>query len=105
MTIELDMINPAIWRYSRMYCQILEFAQNVKEVLTSPESDPNTPSGVHRREKTPENAGSDNSSNNGVLNEYLTGFYVITGIEYILTSPGGLRQRLHLRRREVVPST
>jgi hypothetical protein len=105
MIIELDMINPAIWKYSRMYCQILEFAQNVKEVLTSPESDPNTPSGAQRREKTPDNVASDNSSDNGVLNEYLTGFYVITGIEYILTMPGGLRQRLHLRRREVVPST
>jgi hypothetical protein len=105
MTIELDMINPAIWRYSRMYCQILEFGQNVKEVLTAPSNDPNTPSGTQRRQETPDNVGNDISSDNGVINEYLTGFYVITGIEYILTQPGGLRQRLHLRRREVVPST
>lgn len=105
MIVELDMINPAIWRYSRIYCQILEFGQNVKDVLTAPNNDPNVPSGTKRRQETPNNVGSDSSSDNGVINEYLTGFYVITGIDYILTRPGGLRQRLHLRRREVVPST
>jgi len=105
MVIELDMINPAIWRYSRIYCQILEFAQNVKEVLLAPNDDPNTPSGTQRREETPNNVGNDSSSDNGVINEYLTGFYVVTGMEYILTRPGGLRQRLHLRRREVTPTT
>lgn len=105
MTIELDAINPGLWRYSRIYCQILEYGQNVKETLVAPNDDPNVPSGTQRREQTEENAGSDASSQNGVINEYLTGFYVITGIEYILTKPGGIRQRLHLRRREVVPST
>jgi hypothetical protein len=105
MVIELDSVNPAIWRYSRIYCQILEFAQNVKEVLTAPSNDPSTPSGTQRREETPDDIGSDSSSQNGVINEYLTGFYVITGMEYILTNPGGLRQRLHLRRREVTPTT
>lgn len=105
MVIELDMINPAIWRYSRIYVQILEFGQNVKEVLTAPSADADVPSGTQRRQETPNNVGSDNSSDNGVINEYLTGFYVITGMEYILTKPGGLRQRLHLRRREVTPTT
>lgn len=105
MVIELDMINPAIWRYSRIYCQILEFGSNVKEVLLSPNDDPGAPSGTQRREPTEDNAGNDKSSESGVINEYLTGFYVITGIEYFLTKPGGLRQKLHLRRREVTPST
>lgn len=105
MVVELDMINPAVWRYSRIYVQILEFGQNVKEVLTAPSADADMPSGTQRRQETPNNVGSDNSSDNGVINEYLTGFYVITGIEYILTKPGGLRQRLHLRRREVTPTT
>jgi hypothetical protein len=105
MIIELDAINPAVLRYSRIYCQLLEFAQNVKSVLTAPENDENVPSGAQRRTETEDNIGSDKSSQNGVINEYLSGFYVITGFEYILTKPGGLRQRLHLRRREVVPST
>lgn len=105
MVVDLDMINPAFWRYSRIYCQILEFGQNVKAVLLAPTDDPATPSGTQRREETTDNVGNDTSSQNGVINEYLSGFYLITGIEYLLTKPGGLRQRLHLRRREVVPST
>ena len=63
-----------------------------------------------RRADTPDNAGSDVDNEFGVVNEYLSGFYVITGIEYFMTKgpqPGGagLRQRLHLRRREITPST
>lgn len=105
MVAELEAVNPALWKYSRIYCQILEYSQNVKDVLLSPSEDPNTPSGTQRREETPDNVGNDATSQNGVINEYLSGFYVITGIEYILTKPGVLRQRLHLRRREVVPTT
>lgn len=105
MVLELDTVNPAIARYSRIYCQIFEFAKNVKSVLMASTDDEDAPSGSQRRQERTDNAGNDQSSENGVLNEYLTGFYVITGIEYFLTRPGGLRQRLHLRRREVVPST
>ena len=105
MVLELDALNPAMLRYSRIYIQILEFAQNVKSVLTAPENDENVPNASQRREESPDNVASDKTSQNGIINEYLTGFYVIVGIEYILTKPGGLRQRIHLRRREVVPST
>lgn len=105
MVLELDTVNPAIARYSRIYCQIFEFAKNVKSVLMASTDDEDVPSGAQRRQERTDNAGNDQSSESGVLNEYLTGFYVITGIEYFLTRPGGLRQRLHLRRREVVPST
>jgi len=105
MVLELDTINPAMLRYSRIYCQILEFASNVKSTLTAPENDEDVPNDSQRRKESPDNVASDKTSQNGIINEYLTGFYVITGIEYILTKPGGLRQRLHLRRREVVPST
>jgi hypothetical protein len=102
MTLELDVMNPAISKYSRIYCQLFEFSSHVKETLLKPSDDPDAPSGIQRRENPEED---DASSENGVLNEYLSGFYVITGIEYILTKPGGLRQLLHLRRREVVPTT
>jgi hypothetical protein len=105
MVLELDMVNPALTRYSRIYCQIWEFAQPVKDVLLAPSNDENVPSGTQRRAETPENAGNDASSQAGVINEFLSGFYVITGIDYFLTEPGPIRQRVHLRRREVVPST
>lgn len=105
MVIELDMINPSICKYSRMYCQILEFSPAVKSVLLASTTDENVPDSAQRRTPTEDNLGNDSSEINGIVNEYLTGFYVITGIEYFLTRPGGLRQRLHLRRREVIPST
>ena len=110
MVLELDTINPAILRYSRIYCLMFEFAQNVKGVLTAPENDENAPNDSQRRKATEDNAGSDPNSQSGVINEYLSGFYVITGIEYYLTKGpqaggAGLKQRLHLRRREVTPST
>ena len=105
MVLELDTVNPAIVRYSRIYCQIFEFAANVKSVLLAPSNDETVPSGTQRRQQTNNDIGNDESSQNGIINEYLSGFYVITGIEYFLTKPGGLRQRLHLRRREVVPTT
>jgi hypothetical protein len=104
MTVDLDVINPGIWRYSRIYCQILEFSQVTKELLTAPMHE-DVPSGVQQRTQTEDNIGNDTASQNGIINEYLSGFYVITGFEYILTNPGGIRQRLHLRRREVVPTT
>lgn len=103
MIVDLDMINPAILKYSRMYCQILEFSQPVKDVLTT--SVDTAEGSAQRRTTTEDNIGNDASSENGIVNEFLSGFYVITGIEYILTKPGGLRQRLHLRRRDIVPTT
>ena len=105
MELDLDTVNPAIIRYQRIYCQILEFSVPVKEVLTAPSNDEGYPPNAQRREEREDGVGNDKSSENGIKNEYLSGFYVITGIEYILTKPGGLRQRLHLRRREVTPTT
>ena len=110
MTVELDTVNPAILRYTRIYCHMMETAQMVKGTLTAPENDENAPNDSQRRADTPDNAGSDVDNEFGVINEYLSGFYVITGIEYFLRSGpqaggAGLKQRLHLRRREVTPST
>tara|TARA_R110001592_G_scaffold153798_2_gene382599 strand:+ start:2131 stop:3615 length:1485 start_codon:yes stop_codon:yes gene_type:complete len=104
MIIELDTVNPALVRYSRIYCQILEFASPVKNALLAPSNDdiegdeaPQTRSG-----DPDEN---DPSSENGIVNEYLTGFYVIAGVEWLLTKPGPIRMRLKLQRREFTPTT
>lgn len=110
MVIELDTVNPAILRYSRIYCLIMETAQMVKGTLAAPENDENAPNDSQRRTETPDDLGSDVDNQYGIINEYLSGFYVITGIEYFMTKGpraggAGIRQRLHLRRREVTPST
>jgi hypothetical protein len=105
MQIELDTVNPALVRYSRIYCQILEFASPIKSVLLDPlngqlpngDGEPQTRSG-----EIDEN---DSDSESGVINQYLSGFYVISGVEWLFTKPGPVRMRLTLQRREFTPTT
>lgn len=100
MVAELDAVNPALLRYSRIYCQIYEYANPVKEVLLNPTIKDDIQN-VQERTLLPEGDG----ETLGVLNEFLTGFYVISGIEYIQTRPGPVRMKLYLQRREFIPST
>ena len=104
MVIELDTVNPALVRYSRIYVQILEFASPIKNALLAPSNDE-----IEGEEAPQTRSGdpdeNDQSSENGVVNEYLTGFYVISGVEWILTKPGPVRMRLKLQRREFTPTT
>ena len=106
MIIELDTVNPALVRCSRIYCQILEYANPVQSTLLAPDTDEiegeNAP---QTRPETADGVGNDVESQNGVVNEYLTGFYVISGVEYLYSRPGPLRMRLKLQRREFTPST
>ncbi len=107
MVIDLDTVNPALVRYSRIYVQILEYGSPVQNTLLNPSNR------ELEGEQTPQTRSSDETGNdaqtsgnqNGVVNEYLTGFYVIAGVEWILTKPGVLRMRLKLQRREFTPST
>ena len=104
MTIELDTVNPALVRYSRIYCQILEYGSPIKNVLLAPGQDQ-----IEGEEAPQTRSGGDDendpASENGVVNEYLTGFYVIAGVEWILTKPGPVRMKLKLQRREFTPTT
>ena len=102
MVVELDTVNPALLRYSRIYCQIYEYAESVKNVLTNPAvNDTNLPADAQERSRSAE----EDQATAGLLNEFLSGFYVISGIEYIQTRPGPVRMRLYLQRREFIPST
>ena len=112
MIIELDTVNPAITRYSRIYCQIVEYAAGVQETILKPAADLD---GVEQEEgagalqertgEDGENDASTSGNQNGVKNEFLTGFYVVDGVEYLYSAPGPLRMKLHLLRREYVPTT
>jgi hypothetical protein len=112
MIIELDTVNPAIMRYSRIFCQVMEYAAGVQETILKPAADLD---GVEQEEGAgplQERTGSDGQNDpstsgnqNGVLNEYLTGFYVVSEVQYLYTSPGPLRMKLKLQRREYVAST
>ena len=104
MIVELDTLNPALVRYSRIYCQILEYGSPVKNTLLAPDTDEiEGEQAPQTRESDPD--ANDAQSQNGVVNEYLTGFYVISGVEWIYTRPGPLRMKLKLQRREFTPST
>jgi hypothetical protein len=104
MIVELDTVNPALLRYTRIYCHILEFASATKTVLLKP-SQTDLPADGKPQTRSGDSAENDKQSENGIKNEYLSGFYVISGIEWIFTKPGPLRMRLTLQRREFTPTT
>ena len=104
MTIELDTVNPALVRYSRIYCQILEFGSAIPNTLLATQQDEIE----GEEEPQPRSGGTDENdpkSQQGIVNEYLTGFYVIKGVEWLLTKPGPIRMKLELVRREFTPTT
>ena len=104
MTIELDTVNPALVRYSRIYCQILEFGSAIPNTLLATQQDE-----IEGEEEPQQRSGgtdeNDPKSQQGIVNEYLTGFYVIKGVEWLLTKPGPIRMKLELVRREFTPTT
>jgi len=104
MIVELDTVNPAIVRYSRIYCQILEYSDMIKGVLLQP-SEGEIEGNEAPQTRSGEAFENDQQSENGITNEYLSGFYVITGVTWLYTSPGPLRMRLKLQRREFTPTT
>ncbi len=102
MVVELDTINPALLRYTRIYCYIVEYGSVVGDAITAQETGEQGPQpDSANRDNLPKNANDANYT----INNFLTGFYVISGIEYIQRPPGPLRMKLHLQRREFYPST
>lgn len=101
MVVELDTVNPSMIRYSRIYCQVYEYATPVKQQLTASTEGEDIPPGnaVERGE------GSDQLVNGGILNEFLSGFYVITGIEWIQIIPAQMKMKLYLKRRVFKPTS
>ena len=73
MTIELDTVNPALVRYSRIYCQILEFGSTMTNTLLATQQDE-----IEGEEEPQQRSGgtdeNDPKSQQGIVNEYLTGF-------------------------------
>lgn len=106
MVVEIDTINPALLRYTRIFCYMVETGQDVKDVLNSPSNSEESLEENQQQRDIPEGV-EDESKNKekATVNEFLTGFYVISGLEYILTAPGAIRMKLYLQRREFKPTT
>jgi len=100
MVVELDTVNPAILRYNRIYCQIWDYAEPVIRVVTASTEDDAQPA-PNAVERDPESNG---TSSGGILNEFLSGFYVISGIEWIQLAPAPMKMKLYLQRRVFKPS-
>jgi len=108
MTVELQTVNPGIVRYSRIYCLVLEYNDDAKTALLQPSL------GEIEGDIEPQTRQSEEFLNNEeasfILNEYLTGFYVVTGVTYFYSNGTGvnseqLKMRLKLQRREFTPTT
>jgi hypothetical protein len=101
MVAELDTVNPALLRYTRIFCQVFEYATPVKQQLTaSTEGDEEPPRDAVKRD--PElNAEVDG----GIINEFLTGYYVISGIDWIQVMPGPMKMKVYLQRRVFKPTS
>ena len=101
MVVELDTVNPALLRYTRIYCRVLEYATPVKQQLTaSTEDDAEPPADAVKRD--PE---LNEPQGGGIVNEFLSGFYVISGIEWMQVVPGPMKMKLYLQRRVFKPTS
>jgi hypothetical protein len=101
MVVELAAINPSIVRYDRIYCQIWEYASPVKDTLTATtDADAEVPEDAELRDPDLNQVAS-----GGILNEFLSGFYVVSGTEWIQVKSGAMKMKLYLQRRVFKPTT
>ena len=92
MIIDLDMVNTTLYRYQRIPVFIWDYGLIEKRVHELGEEENGSSEELEENEK-------DNTMR-PKLNKFLSGFYVIVGIDYIFTYPGPIRQRLVLIKRE-----
>ena len=68
--------------------------------MASTEGDQQPPSDAVKRDPA-----SNEEINGGIINEFLSGFYVINGIEWIQVTPAPMKMKLYLQRRVFKPSS
>ena len=100
MEVVLSSFNPSLLLYSKVYCHIVEYADQVKRTLTYSETAEDYPADAVRRQD------GDNTldHNTTIVNEMLSGWWLITGIDIIYKKGNVLNQKLYLNRREIKPS-
>lgn len=104
LVIELDTTNPAIYRYMKIPVMIYNYARTA-DAATREENALKKENGFEnqsekqladRNETTTEENTYDSAF---TLDEFLSAYYVVMGIEYTF-SQGSMKQKLHLSRRE-----
>jgi hypothetical protein len=87
LVVELNTTNMTLYRYQRVGVVICQYSS----------------AEIKLKQRAEANAGETSKSDEAVtyvVNEFLSGYYIIDSIEYIYKKPGPLRQRLYLIKRE-----
>lgn len=90
MIVDMVVADLTITKYQRVLIAIYDYGEREKEVYDK-----------DRKNMNDEEDGA--TRNNGRLNSFLSGWYVVIGIEYLYSFPGPIRQRLTLVKREFSP--
>lgn len=97
MIVDLDMVNATLYRYQRIPIFIYDYGHLEKKIYEEGAQ-------VRGDEIKDSDTVDSEGQQTGRLNKFLSGFYLIVGINYFWTAPGPIRQRLVLVRREFDPS-
>jgi len=88
MEITLFQTDMSIYRYQSVLIQIFDYETMVKKIKSDHADDLEAIS------------PDDKNTDGPILNEFLSGMYVITGMDYIYRSPGPMYQKIYLSKRE-----
>lgn len=112
LKVNLAGMNFYVQRYSRVPVLIYNPSSNPKnsallkqrdeDLGETADGDPDREQGINKVAGGNPDSGGDGIGNPGdqVKNEFLTGYYVVAGVEYRYTAPGPVKQSLTLVRRE-----
>jgi hypothetical protein len=101
LVVELAAPNPAIYRYMKVPVAIYNYGEYTKK-MSDDLAAAKEESGFDdaNKKKDSEKTTDQKQTNTQTLDEFLSGYYIIMGIDYKFDQVGGFSQVLHLARRE-----
>lgn len=101
LMVELAAPNPAIYRYMKVPVAIYNYGEYTKKMtddLAAAKQEVGFDDANAKKEST--TTDDQNQKNTQTLDEFLSGYYIIMGIDYKFDVTAGFSQVLHLARRE-----
>jgi hypothetical protein len=105
LVVELDTTNPALYRYMKIPVTIYNYS-NTSHAVANTENEKAKEAGFEVKQEQMESGKNqpkieeDSRGEGHKVDEFLTGYYVIMGIEYKYSDDEGISQVLHLSRKE-----
>ena len=105
LIVELSTNNPALYRYMKIPVTIYNYS-NTSNAVANTENEKAEEAGFEVKQEQMESGKNqtktedDNQAEAFKVDEFLTGYYVIMGIEYKYNGEDGINQVLHLSRKE-----